>query len=95
MLVKDLKDRLEDVPDDYCIMLTKGFVLREKELQLEEQSCEDGLDPDEGIYQLILDRPIVGVAINKQGNIGEVRFVLESKDEEMKRLEEYGIVIWK
>jgi hypothetical protein len=79
---KDLVEYLKDVPDDYEIVMSNivSYPFKTAELSEEEktQLYPDGIMPEDGEYQIIVDIPVVGVGVNPEGS--EVRFVLRPAD---------------
>ena len=80
MNVGELKHRMEDLPDDMNIVLSKVFVYTPAEMQ----------DKDD-YYELVVDFPFTGIAIGTESN--EMRFVMESPNYELDVFDSIGHLI--
>ena len=65
MNIKTLKEYLQDVPDDFQVCLSNAVAFGEKE----------------EAYEVILDFPIVGIAVNEEDS--ELRFIVSGDTAEI------------
>jgi len=60
MKVKDLKEHLQSVPDEFDVCLSNGLLVKSEEGK-------------EEVYEIIFDSPIIGIAENPDDK--EIRFI--------------------
>jgi hypothetical protein len=86
MNIKDLKEWISDLPDDYNVVLSRFFVVPNKEAE--------EIDFDNDVYEVILDIPVTGIFRNDSDT--EIRFMVDydtSKENDIKTLENFGTVV--